>query len=333
MVTNPAPFPEPVFNNSLNFTTFKPRKSWFFNFTHMERRQFIKNSALATAVLALYRSNAFAGFNLLRAYQFKALRNDVGIFTEQGGTIGWLNSSSGFVVVDSQFPNTAPHAIDELKKLGEKPFKYLLNTHHHGDHTAGNIAFKGLAEHVVAHQNSAVNQKLAAQKANNTDQQLFPDVTFGTGWKAPIGKEKISSYYYGSGHTNGDVVYHFENANIVHVGDLVFNRRYPYIDQENGAHIGNWITALGKIQNQFDNDTLFIWGHSLDPEKVTGGKADIKAYQNYLQSLLDYVSAQIKAGKSKDEIMKTTSIPGAPEWQGDGIARSLTAAYKELTTG
>lgn len=296
----------------------------------MERRNFIKNSALAMALLSIYKTDVFAQQNLLRAYNFKPLRNNVGIFTEQGGTIGWLNSSSGFAVIDAQFPTSAPHVIEELKKLNEKPFKYLINTHHHGDHTAGNIAFKGLAEKVVAHQNSLVNQKKAAEKANNIDQQLLPDTTFGTGWKAPVGDEKISAYYYGSGHTNGDAVYHFENANIVHVGDLVFNRRFPYIDRENGAHIGNWITALDKITSQFDNDTQFIWGHSLDPEKVTGNKADVKAYQNYLKSLMTFVGGEIKLGKTKEDILKATEIPGAPEWKGDGIQRSLTAAYDEL---
>ncbi|WP_369818099.1 MBL fold metallo-hydrolase [Pedobacter sp. R20-19] len=234
------------------------------------------------------------------------------------------------MVVDAQFPASAPHVIEELKKLGEKPFKYLLNTHHHGDHTAGNIAFKGLAEKVVAHQNSLVNQKRAAEKANSLDQQLLPDTTFGTGWKAPVGDEKISSYYYGSGHTNGDAIYHFENANIVHVGDLVSNRKYPYIDRENGAHIGNWITALDKIYRQFDHDTMFIFGHSREPEKITGNKADVKAFQNYLQNLLTFVSSEIKAGKTKDNILKATSIPNAQEWQGEGIQRSLSAAYDEL---
>jgi len=296
----------------------------------MERRNFIKNSALAVALLSIYKTDVFGQQDLLRAYNFKPLRNDVGIFTEQGGTIGWLNSSNGFVVVDAQFPTTAPHVIDELKKLGEKPFKYLINTHHHGDHTAGNISFKGLAEKVVAHQNSLVNQKRGAEKANNLDKQLLPDTTFGTKWSAKVDKENIKAYYYGSGHTNGDAVYHFENANIVHVGDLVFNRKFPYIDRENGAHIGNWITALDKIMNQFDNDTLFIWGHSLDPEKVTGNKADIKAYQNYLQNLLTFVGSEIKAGKSKEDILKTTTIQNASEWKGEGIERSLTAAYDEL---
>ena len=296
----------------------------------MERRNFIKNSALAMALLSIYKTDVFAQQTLLRSYNFKPLRNNVGVFTEQGGTIGWLNSSNGFVVVDAQFPTTAPHVIDELKKLGDKPFKYLINTHHHGDHTAGNIAFKGLTDTIVAHQNSLVNQTNAANKANNLDKQLLPNSTFGKGWTAKVGEENIKGYYYGSGHTNGDAVYHFENANIVHVGDLVFNRKFPYIDRENGAHIGNWITVLDKIMNQFDNDTLFIWGHSLDPEKITGNKDDIKAFQNYLRSLLTFVEAEIKGGKTKEEILSATTIPNASEWQGEGIKRSLAAAFDEL---
>ena len=282
------------------------------------------------AVLSISKTAAFANGFTRPAYEFKPLRNNVGYFTEQGGTIGWLNSKEGYVVVDAQFPNSAAHVIEELKKLGDQPFKYLINTHHHGDHTAGNIAFKGLAKNVVAHQNSLINQTKAAEKAGNLDKQLLPNVTFGKGWKDNVGNEDIKAYYYGSGHTNGDAVFHFENANIVHVGDLVFNRRYPYIDKANGAHIGNWLTVLEKITNQFDNDTQFIFGHSLDPEKVIGNKADIKAFQNYLSKLLMFVGSEIKTGKSKEEILKATEIPGASEWKGDGIERSLTAAYEEL---
>ncbi|HET7001377.1 MAG TPA: hypothetical protein VFI33_08715, partial [Puia sp.] len=90
-----------------------------------------------------------------------------------------------------------------------------------------------------------------------------------------------------------------------------------------------WIVVLDKIQAQFDNDTLFVFGHAFDPEKVTGNKSDIKAMQDYLKNLLAFVNSQIKAGKTKEEIMKATSIPGVTEWQGDGIDRGLQAAYEE----
>ena len=91
--------------------------------------------------------------------------------------------------------------------------------------------------------------------------------------------------------------------------------------------------ALDKIYNQFDKDTIVVCGHSLDPEKVVGDKENVKAFRNYLDSLMTFVKAEMKAGKTKEEILKATAIPGAPEWQGDGIVRSLTAAYTELTVG
>ncbi len=84
---------------------------------------------------------------------------------------------------------------------------------------------------------------------------------------------------------------------------------------------------------EFDNDTLFVFGHAYDPEKVTGNKADIKAMQDYLKNLLSFVNSQIRAGKTKEEILKVTSIPGVTEWQGDGIERGLQAAYEEEIEG
>jgi cyclase len=89
---------------------------------------------------------------------------------------------------------------------------------------------------------------------------------------------------------------------------------------------------LEKAIAKYDNDTLFIFGHSLDPEKVTGTKADLRAMQNYLEKLLTFVKAELKAGKSKEEIMKADRIPGAEEYQGQGIERSLTAALQELSS-
>jgi len=297
----------------------------------MKRRSFITASGLTLGLLALNRNSLVASYLQEQSYTFKALRNNVGVFTEQGGTIGWLNSADGFVVVDAQFPGTAPHVISELKKLGSKSFTHLINTHHHGDHTAGNIAFKGIVGSVVAHSNSLINQQNGAKKQGNENEQLFPDTVFTKSWELKTSDELVKAHYFGAAHTNGDAIIHFENANIVHMGDLIFNRRYPFIDKSAGANIKNWITVLQKAMDTFDNDTLFIFGHSLDPEKITGTKADIKAFQNYLQSLLTVVGSKVKAKQSLEEILKIQSIPGVPEWQGDGIERSLRAAYEELS--
>ena len=111
----------------------------------MQRRSFLRNTGLTMAGLALLNKKTLASFLNDPAWKIKMLTDDIGIFTEKGGTIAFLLNKKGIVVVDAQFPDTAPHLIDELKKKSKKAFKYLINTHHHGDHTAGNIAFKGLA--------------------------------------------------------------------------------------------------------------------------------------------------------------------------------------------
>lgn len=298
----------------------------------MERRKFIQNAGLSLGMMALASNKLLADILTQPKYQFKLLRNNVGIFTEQGGTIAWLSNSGGMAVVDAQFQNSAMNLIAELKKASEKPLDYLINTHHHGDHTGGNIAFKGFAEKVVGHVNCLANHQATAEAQKSVDKQLFADTVFQDQWKAKIGSEKIQASYLGAAHTNGDIIVHFENANIAHMGDLMFNRRYPYIDKSAGANIQNWTEVLEKAIAKYDNDTLFIFGHSLDPEKVTGTKEDLRTMQNYLEKLLIFVKAELKAGKSKEEIMKADRIPGAEEYQGQGIERSLTAALQELAS-
>ncbi|WP_395805778.1 MBL fold metallo-hydrolase [Daejeonella sp.] len=298
----------------------------------MERRKFLQHAGLSLGMIALAQNKSLADILIQAKYQFKLLRNDVGIFTEQGGTIAWLSNSGGMAVIDSQFQNPAMNLIAELKKASEKPLQYLINTHHHGDHTGGNIAFKGFAEKVVGHVNCLANHKKTAAAQKTEDKQLFADTVFQDKWQAKVGSEKIQATYLGAAHTNGDIIVHFDNANIAHMGDLMFNRRYPFIDKSAGANIQSWTEVLEKAIAKYDNDTLFIFGHSLDPEKVTGTKADLRAMQNYLEKLLTFVKAELKAGKSKEEIMKADRIPGAEEYQGQGIERSLTAALQELSS-
>ena len=296
----------------------------------MHRRSFIQNTAFALGALSLTQNDLLKGL-LDDPWKITMLRNDIGIFTEKGGTIAFMLSKKGMVVVDTQFPEQSQHLITELKKKSEKPFKLLINTHHHGDHSAGNISFKGIAEHVLAHANSKINQENSAKQNKNEDKQLYPDQTYTDTWCQKIGKEKICLHYFGAGHTNGDSFIHFQHANIVHTGDLVFNRRHPFVDRGAGANIKNWIQVLDKALSTFDNDTIYVFGHSATGYEVTGKADDLRAFRDYLGNLLKYVDEQLKAGKMKDEILKAVGIPGSDQWKGDGINRPLQAAFEELT--
>jgi glyoxylase-like metal-dependent hydrolase (beta-lactamase superfamily II) len=296
----------------------------------MNRRSFLHNSALTVGALTLAQQNLLSSF-FEDPWKITMLRNDVGIFEERGGTIAFLLSKKGIVVVDSQFPDQSKHLIDELKKRSEKPFKLLINTHHHGDHSGGNIAFKGIAEHVLAHANSKINQEKSAKQNKTEDKQLYPDQTFTTTWCQKVGKEKICLNYYGAGHTNGDSFIHFQHADIVHCGDLVFNRRHPFVDRGAGANMKSWIEVLDKALDQYNKKTIFVFGHAGPGYKVTGSSDDLSRFRDYLGHVLKYVEGEIKAGKTKEEILKATIIPGGEDWKTDGITRPLTAAYEELT--
>ena len=286
---------------------------------------------MTLAGLTLLNKESLAAFLADPAWNIKMLTDNIGVFTEKGGTIAFYLSKDGIVVVDAQFPDTAGHLIDELKKKSEKPYRLLINTHHHGDHTAGNIAFKDLVPHVVAHANSLSNQKNVAVKNKTEDKQLYPDQTYTDNWCEKIGKEKICLHYYGAGHTDGDSLVHFQHSNILHMGDLVFNRRHPFIDKTSGANIDNWIKLLNKTVMTFDKNTQYICGHAAAGYEITLNADDLKAFSEYLGNVLKFTEGEIKAGKSKEEILKAKEIPGSPEWKGDGIDRPLTAAYIELT--
>ncbi|MEO7768924.1 MAG: MBL fold metallo-hydrolase [Ferruginibacter sp.] len=297
----------------------------------MQRRSFLINTGLTLASLAFLSNKTIAQLLADPAWKIKMLNKEIGVFTEKGGTIIFMFSKDGIVVVDSQFPEQSQHLIDELKKQSTQPFRLLINTHHHGDHTAGNISFKGLVPHVLAHENSKINQERVAKEKKNEDQQLFPDQVYTTTWCEKIGKEEICLHYFGAGHTNGDSFVHFTKANIVHVGDLVFNRRHPFVDRSAGANMSNWIKVLDKAGATFNNQTKFVCGHAADGYDIVLTKADISLFGEYLGKTLQFVEREIKAGKTKEEIIKNTLIPGAPEWKGDGIDRPLGAAFDELS--
>lgn len=312
----------------------------------LDRRQFLASSSLAAAVASLDArwlfgavSQAEAGRPPAPQTAFATVRGTVGCFTGNGGTIGWHIDKQSVVVIDSQFPATAKICLEGLnQRSGSLPIDFLINTHHHGDHTAGNGVFKPVAKKILAQVNCPKLQLEAAAKAAQSAKPGTPtppepvvaNTTFEQTWREKVGGETMALKYYGRAHTSGDAVITFEKANVVHMGDLVFNRRHPYIDRPAGASIANWIKGLEATVKDHQKDTIYIFGHANTPTGITGSSAELLYMRDYLAALLDFVRGEMKAGKSRDVIVKITDpLKGFPD-HGPLIERVLSAAYDEL---
>ncbi|WP_445665107.1 MBL fold metallo-hydrolase [Fodinibius sp. AD559] len=296
----------------------------------MDRRQFLLRSSLLAAGAALPFKSLFANAQ----GNFTALRRNVGYFTERGGTIGWLASPNAMAVVDSQYPETAKNCLNGLRDKTDQPLNLLINTHHHGDHTGGNPAFKGVAEKMVAHENVPKLMKKANEESEGEGNTAFPETTYSESWKMDLGDEIIHAKYYGPGHTGGDSVVYFEKANVVHMGDLVFNRMNPYTDRPSGASMQNWTKILSTVAEEYPADAIYIFGHAKPEYGVTGEKEDLMVMKDYLSAILDYVQKGIEQGLSRDEITDIKSLEDfkhflyADFWT---LSDNLGVAYEELT--
>lgn len=240
----------------------------------------------------------------------KTVRGNVSRYTNKGGTVGIFETKDGFVVVDSQFPDSIQPVLDGISAKG-KPVLYLLNTHHHGDHTAGNMAFKDQQTKVVAHSRVPELQRLAAEKSNKLNEQRYATELFDTQFSIDLGREKIRAYHFGNGHTFGDAMYHFEKDNVVHVGDLMFINMIPVYRRADGSDSRSWITVLEKAINTFGNDTKFIFGHADKPENSVGTKENLREMISFLSASNEFMLKAIKEGKTTDDLLKEHAyIPG-----------------------
>lgn len=300
----------------------------------MKRREFLVKSMLMGAAATLPVQKLFA---TAQESPFKTLRRNVGTFTGRGGTIGWLVNSDGIVVVDAQFPDSAQSCIAGLEEMENVGFDMLINTHHHGDHTAGNPVFKGKVKRIVAHQNVPDLQEAAAERNGQdaVDAQVYADTTYETSWSETIGDETVHLKHYGPAHTGGDTVVYFEKANVAHMGDLMFNRAHPFIDRGSGASISNWITTLNTTMEELPSDAIYIFGHGSSEYGVTGAREDLSVKVDFLTALLDYTRKGIDAGKTVEELSDIETLPGFEEFKAPGwrlpLSANVEVAYAELT--
>jgi cyclase len=301
------------------------------------RRRFLASTGLMMAAQAL----ALLGARAQSAASIRELRRRVGLFVGPGGTIGCLVTPDSVLVVDSQFPMTAGTCITALRQRTSAAIQTLINTHHHGDHTAGNATFRPAVKQIVQHERCAAAHRVLTQTQGPGAQRGLADVTFTDVWNVAIGDERVSAVHFGAAHTGGDAAVFFERANVIHVGDIVFNRIPPFIDRASGGSIVNWLAVLETVAKRHA-DALFIFGHGKDDMR-TGTVRDVTHFRDYLTAALDHVRKGIAAGRSQSEIAAVSALPGFAD-HADVVKdytspiplftlnHVLTIAYQELTT-
>ena len=317
----------------------------------ISRRDFLTRSAAALA------ATSFAQTALAHALQaqtpapqqqpppawtpvFTPLRRNVGFYTGRpAGTIGYLIDKGAVVVVDSQYPDSALACLDGLNERSRnRGVDLLINTHHHGDHTQGNITFKGATKRILAHARCVELQKEVAARPGRAGappppEPVYADRTFTDVWREQLGDEWIRGKFYGRAHTSGDIVVTFERANVAHMGDLMFNRRHPVVDRPAGASMKNWISVIEMSVKDHNNDTIYIFGHGGMGQPVTGPRADLMYFRDYMIALLAFVGAQMKSGKTRDDVIAIRDPLKGFESHGALTANILGNAYDDVAAG
>jgi glyoxylase-like metal-dependent hydrolase (beta-lactamase superfamily II) len=204
-----------------------------------------------------------------------------------GGNIGVSAGPEGILIIDDQYAPLAEKIATAIGDISKQPIKYIVNTHYHGDHTGSNAYFAEVkGSTIFAHDNV---RKRLADKEEHTHAEL-PVVTYQQGMTFHFNGDTINVMYMPAGHTDSDSVVWFEEANVLHPGDLFFEGRFPYIDLDGGGTVAGYINNVTKLIGMLKEDTKIIPGH---------GKLATKAdYQKALDMLVD-TAAMVKSMKAE----------------------------------
>jgi glyoxylase-like metal-dependent hydrolase (beta-lactamase superfamily II) len=290
-------------------------------------------------------------------FKLKPLGGNVYALYGRGGNVGFFVGPDAVLVIDSQFKDIAPGIVDQIKSVSNKPIKFLVNTHHHGDHVGGNEVFKQFAM-ILAHDNvrtrmlaSPVDiqrdypaQLEQAKKAGDTNLVKFfsdqiewakkvkvediaaPVLTFDSEFRIHMGDETIQVWHLPPAHTDGDSVIYFEKAKVLHMGDDFFNKIIPFIDTSSGGSARGYLAALDKVLARVPAGATVIPGHG----EVTD-IAGLKAFRQYMADVVDAAQKAKSAGRSKDDFLKDVDLPAYKDYSGykDRFKGNLAAAYDE----
>jgi glyoxylase-like metal-dependent hydrolase (beta-lactamase superfamily II) len=208
--------------------------------------------------------------------------NNLWVIVGNGGNVAVMPTSEGVILVDDKFAQDAPDIVAKVKTVSDKPIRYVLNTHQHGDHTGGNAAMMDASAQVIITKQARANMVAGKQPG-------LPQITFSDETQVFLGGKEVAAKYVGRGHTNGDAVVYFPSERVLHTGDLFVSSGAPFCDTANGGSIKQWDATIRKAL-ELDFDTV-IPGHG-----PVAKKADLEKWVNTLATIRDRVKTACTGG-------------------------------------
>ncbi len=236
------------------------------------------------------------------------LSENIYMLEGQGGNIGISVGEDGIVMIDSQFAPLTPKILTAIKAISNKPIKFLINTHWHHDHVGGNENIKNEGAIIVAHDN--VRKRMSVDqfdkyrnRTTKASPTKLPLVSFSDNITFHMNGEDIMVFHVDNAHTDGDAMIYFTNSNVLHMGDTYFQGKYPFIDLATGGSVNGYINAAKRALMLIDDDTKIIPGH-----RNLSNKKELTAYLTMLETLKTRVLAEIKEGKTEQEVTNNETI-------------------------
>jgi cyclase len=251
----------------------------------------------------------------------------------QGGTIGVLAGSDGIFMVDAQFAPLSDKIAAAIRQISDRPIRFLVNTHVHGDHTGGNENFGKMGATILARPQLRYRLMHPAAAANGTPGSpapvgALPILTYDAPITIHLNGEDVQLIPVPAAHTDGDTMVRFVNADVIMSGDFFRSVQYPNIDRVNGGSLAGMLDGLGEIVARAGPNTKIIPGHGPTVDRYA-----IIAHRDMILAIRDRVAELILQGKTQDEVLaaKPTAeydakVPNSAET----TQRFVTQLYAEL---
>jgi len=243
------------------------------------------------------------------------VKDDLYAIIGDGGNVAVYLTDDGVIVIDDKYERDYKDIMAKIKSITDKPVKYVLNTHQHGDHTGSNANMLAASVEIISHKNARANMVAAKMPGPAR-------VTFSEETEVHLGGKEERARYFGRGHTDGDVGIYFPALRVLHTGDL-FTSGAPFIDYSAGASAVEWTHTLDGMLQYWDFDVV-IPGHG-----PVSKREDLQKYRDRFVSMRDRVRGLVHDGKNKDEVTKV--LVGEFGWAPTGLgAGSIGGLMNEL---